>query len=417
MNYTDPAQWKVGRYDPEPLDVLLADIAVRVQLTPTDYQKAVDRYVTISEWIDREASPLHGKVELVYPQGGFAIGATIAGYADTDFDIDLMAQLTFPSNVDPEVPLATLHEAIRGEKGSRYYGMTDRKTRCVTVTYAEMHLDLTPTVRTLSRPERTGLIFHSKPEKPLERTRLWANPYGFAEWFNERTRAEQPFGFFFEGRSLQYDQARLQVELGAEADPVPAQMPAYRKSLALVALQLLKRWRNITYGQRHPTLRCPPSVLLAHYVALHANQTASLADELAHQVEQIIAILETEERADRLVYAHNERCREDVLTDRWPADRSDQRTFLDELRRFRDQLAILRRGVSLQQAFEVLEGLFGEKPARGALEKTYEQHEVDRLQGRNRHVPGVGRIPALGAAATVPTAARSTPRNTFFGER
>lgn len=416
MNYTNPTQWKVGRYDPEPLDVLLTDIAVRVQLTPTDYQKAVERYETISEWIDREASPLHGQVELVYPQGGFAIGATVAGYADNDFDIDLIAQLTMPLDVDAEVPLSLLHEAIRGEEGSRYFTKTDRKTRCITVTYAEMRLDVTPAVRTLWKPERTGVIFHSKPEKPLERRSYWANPYGFAEWFNERTLAEQPFGYFFEQRSLQFDQTRLQVELGAEADPVHDQMPAYRKSWALVALQLIKRWRNLAYARRHPKVRCPPSVLLAHYVALHANQTASLTDELIHQVEQMISTFEIAERIGRSVHAVNERCPVDVLTDRWPGSGSDQRTFLSELRQFLDQLLILRRGVPLQRAFEILEELFGERPARGAFEKTYGQHEADRLVGRNRHVPGVGRIPALGAAVATPTTARSTPRNTFFGE-
>ena len=36
-----------------PLDVMLAEIALRIQLSPTDHGKAVDRYETVSEWIDR----------------------------------------------------------------------------------------------------------------------------------------------------------------------------------------------------------------------------------------------------------------------------------------------------------------------------------------------------------------------------
>ena len=82
----------------------------------------------------------------------------------------------------------------------------------------------------------------------------------------------------------------------ADAEPVPAQMPAYRKSRAVIALQLIKRWRNLAYDRRHPKLRLPPSVLLAYYVAKHANQTRTLADELIHQVESIIAVLEAAER-------------------------------------------------------------------------------------------------------------------------
>ena len=60
----------------EPVDVLLADVAIRIQLSVTDYRKAEDRYQTLSEWIDRRGSPLEGRVQLVYAQGSMAIGAT-----------------------------------------------------------------------------------------------------------------------------------------------------------------------------------------------------------------------------------------------------------------------------------------------------------------------------------------------------
>ena len=43
-----------------PIDVLLADVAIRVQLNRTDYDKLVDRYQTINRWIEREGSPLKG---------------------------------------------------------------------------------------------------------------------------------------------------------------------------------------------------------------------------------------------------------------------------------------------------------------------------------------------------------------------
>ena len=39
-----------------PIDVLLADVAIRVQLNRTDYDKLVDRYQTINRWIEREGS-------------------------------------------------------------------------------------------------------------------------------------------------------------------------------------------------------------------------------------------------------------------------------------------------------------------------------------------------------------------------
>ncbi len=131
-----------------PVDLLLADIAIRIQLTPTDYDKAVERYETINDWLDRPGSPLRGRVVLMYPQGSMAIGATIASKLKTDeFDIDIIAELDLPADTDPDIVLDILFESIRGEPGSRYYGKTERRNRCVTVSYADgMHLDVTPAI-------------------------------------------------------------------------------------------------------------------------------------------------------------------------------------------------------------------------------------------------------------------------------
>jgi hypothetical protein len=40
------------------VDVLLADVAIRVQLSPTAYDKAVARHDAIKRWIERRKSPL-----------------------------------------------------------------------------------------------------------------------------------------------------------------------------------------------------------------------------------------------------------------------------------------------------------------------------------------------------------------------
>ncbi len=190
MNYTDPVLREIAAYSP--LDVLLADIAVRIQLTPTDHRLAVGHYHAIHEWLERDDSPLSGLVESFYPQGGFSIGATTARHAeDADFDIDAMVQLSVPTDSDPDDVLSTLHTAIRGKPGTRYYDKTERKSRCVTVKYDGMHLDVTPAVILPSLEARSGVIFHSKKiATGFQKERLIANPWGFAEWFLKRTPPE-----------------------------------------------------------------------------------------------------------------------------------------------------------------------------------------------------------------------------------
>jgi hypothetical protein len=415
VNYTDRFLRETASYSV--LDVMLADIAVRIQLAPSDYQKAMDHYEAINEWIDREDSVLHGRIQLFYPQGGFMISATTARRdTEADFDIDVMAQIDWPTSVDPETALSTLDQAIRGEPGSRYYKKTERKTRCSTVHYDGMHLDVTPAVRLITREEKTSFIFHSKPSDSTEpKQTLYANPFGFGQWFNGLTPADEVFGLYFEKSSLEYDRMRLEVLAKADADPVPTQMPVYRKSRAVISLQLIKRWRNLAYDRRHPRLRMPPSVLLAYYVAYNANQTRTLADELIHQLECIIVALEQAEHAGRTVHEVNPQCEQDVLTDRWPANLAEQRIFIDELRAFAVQLHRLQKGLPLHEMQSVLEDLFGERPAREAVCKYTDQHVNDDKAGKGFYILRSGSIPALGSAA-VPRTARATPRSSPWGD-
>ncbi len=98
----------------EPVDVLLADVAIRIQLSRTDYRKAEERYATLGEWIDRKGSPLAGRVQLVYPQGSMATGTTIASRLTTDeHDVDFIAQLGLPHGTAPGTVLDLLMEHPR----------------------------------------------------------------------------------------------------------------------------------------------------------------------------------------------------------------------------------------------------------------------------------------------------------------
>lgn len=415
MNYSDRFLSETASYSV--LDVMLADITVRIQLTPTDYQAAIERFDTINEWMDREDSPLHGRIELFYPQGGFMIGATTARHAtDAAFDIDVMAQINWLANVDPEIALSTTHLAIRGEPGSRYYKKSERKTRCSTVQYDGMHLDVTPAIRAIGSEARTSYIFHSKPSDPKEpKQTLFANPFGFGQWFIANTPADEAFGLYFEKASLDYNRLRLEVMAKADAEPVPAQMSAYRKSRAVIALQLIKRWRNLAYDRRHASLRLPPSVLIAYYIATNANRTKTLADELIHQVECIIKALQAAEQLNRTVREFNPECREDELTDRWPASLAEQRVFIGELQAFAVQLHRLQDGVPIAEMQRILEGLFGERPAREAVSKFTGQHVSDNDTGKGFHILRSGSIPALGSTA-VPANARPTPKSSPWGD-
>ncbi len=417
MNYSDRYLRQIASYST--VDVMLADVTIRIQLSPTDHQIAVDHYHAIHEWLEREDSPLFGLVRDFYTQGGFAIGATVARHStDDEFDIDVMADLACRTDVDPEDVLAALDDAIRGKPGSRYHLKTDRKTRCSTVNYDAMHLDVTPTVRLVGTIEKTGLIFHSKPQDPREpKMSLPANPHGFAQWFIALTPPDQDFGAFFERRSLDHERERALILKRADAVPVPEHCPAYHKSRAVIALQLIKRWRNLAYDKRHANRRLPPSVLLAFYVASHANNTTSLAEELSFQVESILAIVQSAQKQGKKVFARNPMCQDDILTDRWPEELSDQAVFIRELADFASKLRRLRGDISLPEMQQILEDLFGEKPARSAVKDHVQRVAKDVGSAGSRLMPGRAAIPAaVAGGAAAPSNALSAPSHRFFGD-
>ena len=403
----------------ETTDILLADVAIRVQLSRTDYNKAVDRYQTINDWIERDGSPLKDLVQLFYSQGSMAIGATIASKLKTDeFDIDLVAQLGLPKDVLPNEPLDLLFKAIRGEPGSRYYRMTKRRTRCVTVDYSDdMHIDVTPVIRRLDTPERESWLFHDRPEAPQEKSdRLIANPYGFAEWFKANTPPDQDFADIFEKRATEYEQLML-VE-AAESEPVPPQEPPFRKSKAVVVLQLLKRWRNVQYDTRSG--RRPPSILIAKLVADAANHTDRLSEELLLQARHMLHEFQCFHNAGCLIHVTNPVCEQDVLTDRWPGSLQDQALFIDDLKNLVAKVEMLVSGRDLEEIKKIMVELFGEAPTLDVVESFVRRMGDDMRSGQSQHRPDTGSLvlptTAAGASVTVPSGAVSTPKHTFFGD-
>ncbi len=402
----------------EPVDVLLADVAIRIQLSRTDYRKAEERYKTLGNWIDRRDSPLEGRVQLVYAQGSMAIGATTASRLTTDeHDVDFIAQLGLPLGTPPQTVLDLLCESIRGEPDSLYYEMAERRNRCVTVHYADkMHADITPMIRLAGRPERESHLFHSKPEAPAEPDQtLVANAFGFAEWFKMVTPVDHEFAAVFEKRAGEYE--RLVLSAKADSEEMPDQEPVYRKSKAVIVLQLMKRWRSIRFDGCEA--RRPPSVMMTKLIADAANSTETLSEELLHQARAMRDELNRWHQAGLLIQVINPVCAEDVLTDRWPGSLAEQAAFIADLDDLVAKVERLVSGCSLAEMRAIMTDLFGEAPTGEAFKAFNRQVGTAVRGGHSQHTPDDGRLnlPASGIVAGVaaPSVVRETPKSTFYG--
>lgn len=390
-------------------DQLLVGIATRIQLTPTLYSLAEDRFHHHAERIDSPGSPLHGRVEEVYAQGSMAIGTTIRSNDQSDlFDIDVLVQLELDEGTEPLEALKLLEQAIRREPGSKYYDCTTLNTRCVTVEYAEMKIDFTPQVRNFNLPERAGLIPHAKVEEPKRAHKfVLSNPYGFARWFIDVTDADEWFAVEYAKRSYEAD-AQMGVAK-ADTEPLPDLESVFKKPIAVVSLQLIKRWVQQVFHSRPG--RWPPSILLSKLVADQSGGRTLSECLLAH-ARYIRAKLEAAENNGRLIVESNPALEPEKFTDRWPVDAAAQQQFIGDLRKFEAEIIRLSGDLPLEEMVKGLSKLFGEDIAQTAAKRYLNEISNSRLKPVPvaRATGRVAPVVAAGSRVILP------PPHRYYGE-
>ncbi len=401
-------------------EVLLAETAVRIELPPSLHQIAVDRYAAVRKYVERPDSPLHDKVTWFYPQGSMAIRATIKSHRrDNGYDIDIVAELLL-RNATPDQVLDILFEAINGPKGSMYHGMVERQTRCVTVNYADgMHLDITPAELLNENDPRHSHIFHAKPGEPAAKhLRLEMNSWAFCDWFNVKTPADLLFEEAYGRRALAHDSYRVLAE--ADVKPVPGHSSTQAgKSASVVALQLLKRNRNVLYVPRK-NMRMPPSVMMARFAADASAPGSSISGALDVISGAMLAALEEADRRGVLIDVRNPMCANDRFTDRWPENAQAQRQYIADLKHFRRQLAMtMSDQYTLAQKRDLLVAMFGEGPAQSAV-NDYAAALGRAVETGKRTIAPSGKVIPISSIATpaVVAPAAAQPRgHTFYGGR
>ncbi len=300
----------LSKHPSEVSDFLLRDIAKKIQLKPAEHDLAERRYDDVYKFLNKDGgNPIYRRI---YPQGSMAVGATIASkLSDDEFDIDVVLELHIDDGrYTPQMVLDWLHRELSSFPSCKIV----RQSRCITLEFPKMHLDVTPAIL-LPGPDRTSRIFHSKPACE-EYTRI-ANPWGFAEWFKDKT-------------DRRHDQTQRLFAKDMASEPVPEQQTVDEKSNALICLQLVKRWRNILYDNRNG--RKPPSILLAKLVADNARYFPTLLDALDAQVAHLRKAFYDAWIQDQLIQVYNPTCPEhDKLSDRWPEDLNAQEQFATDL--------------------------------------------------------------------------------------
>lgn len=405
---TPPAPWDIS-------EVMLATAAIKVELPPSMHRLLAERKAAIEKHLERDGSPLKDKIRLFYQQGSVAIGATIrARFRSEGFDIDIIVEL-MTLGLEPCQALNLLYEAMRGQPGSRYHDKTERQTRCVTVHYEDgMHLDLSPSELIDESDPRYSFIYHSKLEEPRSNDyKVPVNSFGFAEEYNEKCPIDTVFREEYARRAIAADKGWTLILGEADSQPVPEHSSTTGgKSAVTVALQLIKRNRNIRWDGRNG--RMPASVMLSCLALEVAEEGRTIAENLKIIAQHILNRLTDAEDAGTLIHVENPCCSNDIFTDRWPENRNAQRVMIKDMQLFLKQLDILlNEQVSLRERKNVLKAMFGEDVGQAVIEEI--KHDFGKAIRTGKH--GIGTLGGIVVGPAIATAKPSAPPSTFYGSK
>jgi hypothetical protein len=128
----------------------------------------------------------------------------------------------------------------------------------------------------------------------------------------------------------------------------------------------------------------------------------------------MLSRFEYEVSRNRKIVEVNPSCPQDVLTDRWPESMDDQKLMIDDLRDFIAKVGRLRSGkLDLAQMTAILEGLFGRRPVRKAVEDYLASMAPSRT---GRVVTPSGRVLAPAVGIATPSSANAIRPHKFFGD-
>jgi hypothetical protein len=359
------------------LDDVLVRICILLQLTKTQYKDAEMHYLSVAEWLREPESPIISLAPDIYPQGSLRIGTTVRPWRREEYDLDLVLWLALYQNANPIEVLDLVERRLRDHK--TYSPMVERKNRCIRLNFAkQFHLDILP-----ARPDLRFNGTHVLVPDCAAIDWKESNPKGYAAWFEARG-------------SLQLVEAKR-----AAVEQLPVPEGAEDKNSLQLAVQLLKRWRDLRFEET-PEL-APISIVLTTLAGLH------YAGE-PHPIKALVAIIQRINRSipsfGRLVVRNPANSHED-LSERWDGSPEAYSVFVSAMRDLENDLAELQRPGMLA-ASKRLEKLFGETVPIAIREQA---EAVEKIRGRGElGVTQTGAISAVTSGGVVPVR-----RNTFYG--
>lgn len=358
------------------LDEMLDAICEKLQLSPSEYRLAEQRYSAIGAHLDGHHR-LAAFRPRIYPQGSVAHGTTVKPKGRQEHDVDLVCELEIEPALVPN-PVAVLdlvQESI--EENEIYRPLVERKNRCIRLNYVgKFHLDILPAVLDRAAGRTCVLVPDCKAGswKP-------SDPKGYAAWFESRC-------------------TMLTADVLARAASLPPSESVAEKPQLKLAVQLVKRARDVRFSGSD---LAPRSIILTTLFAQYYSGEQSTFDAIQNILSRILASIPSTGRLQVL----NPTNQKEDFSESWN-EPNRYLAFVNFIRDLTDGWRSLQESRGIHNVKAVLQRLFGEEIAVSVIED-----QVRKL-GEARQT-GTLAIAGSGTLTGLVSHGSPVPRHTYHG--
>jgi hypothetical protein len=365
------------------IDQLFREVSESLDLTPTQHAEAAKSYQCVGEWLDAPDSPLRRFRPLVCPQGSFALGTTTKPLGRDDFDLDATCVVDVP----PEITPAELKRLIGGRLRAHavYRDLLEEKSRCWRLNYArDFHLDIIPSKPKFPQSNLTSIYITDKE------LRAWleSNPKGYIAWFKIRKVVQAAL---FANRAP-----------SANVEPAPKQESSKQKSPLQIAIQLLKRHRDVMFQGREDA---PISIIITTLAGHAYQQEDSIIAALRGLIKNMPAFID---RSKGYPCVANPTNAAENFADKWRAHPEREEAFYKWNEKASRDVDALSEATGFSDLRAALARFLGTKRTDIVLNRMAEKTNEARVGGGLKVDTRTG---IVGASAGI-----IVPRGNFYGD-
>lgn len=342
------------------IDKMLRKIAKEIEISKTEYEKAVKSYNAVGTFIDNNIPQYDIKV---VPQGSFRLGTVIKPITDKDeYDIDLVAI------IDHKFLNAKELKNIVGDalkSSDRYSEKLVEGKRCWTIEYSESskyHMDILPTMMSDTYSTNKELTMTHKEDEKSDYEFRQTNPEAYYDWFVERMEEERK---------------RLKEEYAVRNKLEIVDVPEYEiKTTLQVAIQILKRYRDIKFKET-PDIK-PISIILTTLMAKVYTGKENVYELIEKFSKEYMMHIEKDKNGNIII--KNPVNENENFADKWPKYPERREAFFKFMTELEQDLVtnkILLEGNIREQA-DFYKKLFGENMVNRVYENIANETRSER---------------------------------------